>query len=384
MMESQRWCQHILIAAVFLSCVFAIFYMYYSPTINRLHCPALQVSKHNVCADACINHSQIRNNTCAVNLTVLNNQLKEAKPSSPSQSETLLLIWMRPFGQNIAWESCSSQFQIEGCQLTDDRNLFNTAHGILFHHRDIHQDLSNMPTLPRPYFQKWVWMNMESPSNSGLIPGLNALFNLTTSYRRDSDITVPYGQTSERSADDRTYQIPQKEKFICWIVSNWNPDHERSKYYEKLKEHVSVETFGKSFNRYVSDGDYPKLVSICKFYLSFENSIHEDYITEKLFNPMTLGTVPVVLGPSRKNYERFIPADSFIHVDDFKTAGELAEHLKVLHQNTDMYVKYFGWRERHAVRGTLFGLEQACRSCDHIRRNRNYRTVNDLNTWYWG
>lgn len=385
-METQRSYQHILIAAMFLSCFFAVFYVYHSPTMNCLRCPAVQVSKHNPCPDTCINHTQIINHTCPVNFTVVNNRFQqtEPKPTSPSQTQTLLLIWMWPFGLNFALESCSSQFQIEGCQLTDDRSLLDKAHGVLFHHADINEDLSNMPTLPRPHFQKWVWMNMESPSNSALKTHLKDVFNLTTSYRRDSDVTVPYGQISERSDDNRTYTIPQKDKIICWIVTNWNPDYERSKYYETLKEHISVETYGKSFNKHVSDEDYPKLVSSCKFYLSFENSIHEDYITEKLYNPMSLGTVPVVLGPSRKNYEEFIPAEAFIHVDDFKTAEDLAAHLKLLDQNTDMYVKYFSWRERYAARGTWFGLEHACRSCDHIRRNRNYRRVNDLNTWYWG
>jgi alpha-1,3-fucosyltransferase len=33
-----------------------------------------------------------------------------------------------------------------------------------------------------------------------------------------------------------------------------------------------------------------------KFYLSFENSICTDYVTEKLFNTMMLPIVPIVMG----------------------------------------------------------------------------------------
>lgn len=300
-----------------------------------------------------------------------------------SQTETLLLIWMWPFGFKFDLGSCSSVFRIEGCQLTDDRNLFSKAHGILFHHRSMDRDLSNMPNQTRPSFQKWIWMNMESPSNSAQYSYLNDLFNLTVTYRRDSDIMIPYGRIAQKNSLDKRFQIPHKEKLVCWIVSNWNQEHERSKYFLDLKDHINVETYGFVFDRHIANEDYSDVVSSCKFYLSFENSIHKDYITEKLFNPMALGTVPVVLGPSRENYERFIPGSAFIHVNDYKSAQDLAEHLRYLDENQDMYMKYFSWRERFVVSRTDFGPEHACQACDYIRKNKNYRVMNDLISWYW-
>lgn len=67
---------------------------------------------------------------------------------------------------------------------------------------------------------------------------------------------------------------------------------------------------------------------IYKFYLAFENSRCNDYITEKFMgNSFENGLVPVVSGPKRDVYEKFAPKDSFIHVDDFSTVKDLADHL---------------------------------------------------------
>ncbi|KAI2653252.1 4-galactosyl-N-acetylglucosaminide 3-alpha-L-fucosyltransferase 9 [Labeo rohita] len=379
--------QNLLITVALLICFSAIFYTYYKPTVNWLKWPI--VSRSNSCSDICIkalkmpNQMEIVNNTCMVNFTSIKILVTQSEPVTQTDPDTILLIWMWPFGQKFDLGICSSQFNIHGCRLTNDRSQFKNSHGFLFHHRDIHED--DMPTLQRPPFQKWIWMNMESPSNSPPRSTLNNLFNLTTTYRQDSDIMIPYGRILEKTGGSTTFKIPYKNKLVCWIVSNWNSNtHKRSQYYENLKQHISIETYGHSFRRPVRDEDYLDLVSSCKFYLSFENSIHKDYITEKLYNPLNLGTVPVVLGPPRKNYEELIPGNAFIHVDDFSSPKELAEHLKLLDQNESLYRQYFTWREHFVSSTTSFGLEHACWACDHIRRNKNYRVVNDLSSWYWG
>ena len=73
-----------------------------------------------------------------------------------------------------------------------------------------------------------------------------------------------------------------------------------------------------------------------KFYLSFENSVCRDYITEKIY--LRLGKVlPVVL--KRSTYSGFIPDDAFIAADDFKCPEDLAKHLKCLGSNYTAFSK---------------------------------------------
>ncbi|XP_012736476.3 4-galactosyl-N-acetylglucosaminide 3-alpha-L-fucosyltransferase 9 isoform X3 [Fundulus heteroclitus] len=294
-----------------------------------------------------------------------------------------ILVWLWPFGKAYETNICSSAFNIEGCFVTANRNFYNKSDGVVIHHRNINRDLSNLPKLQRPPFQKWIWMNLESPSNSGKLPGINNLFNLTLNYRQDSDIQIPYGSI-EIAETVEDFVPPRKNKLVCWIVSNWSPRHVRSKYYNELKKHIKVDVYGRAFGKYIAKKDYIPIVSSCKFYLSFENSIHKDYITEKFYNPLSVGTVPVVLGTTRQNYENFIQGDAFIHVDDFNSPKELADYLLLLDKNEDLYRGYFKWQQHFKLKKINSWAERTCQACDYLRQHKEYRAFNNLNKWYWG
>ncbi|XP_030296145.1 alpha-(1,3)-fucosyltransferase 9-like [Sparus aurata] len=308
------------------------------------------------------------------------NQPQEAA-AVDMEPDTILLIWMWPFGYKF--DLNCSDFKIKKCHLTDNKALYDKAHGVLFHHREIHGNLENLPKEPSPWFQKWVWLNMESPANSGPIPEITHLFNLTSTYRLDSNVPVPYGHLEPVTSEDESFKIPAKDKLVCWIVSNWKSHFRRVQFYNELKKHVHIHTYGKAFGSDISDQDYSKIVPTCKFYLSFENSVYKDYITEKLYSPMKLGTVPIVLGTSRQNYEEHIPGDSFIHVDDFSTPKKLADRLLYLDKNNSEYTAYFNWTKKFKVKMTWFGKEHACKTCGYIQKHRVYEYVHDLNKWYW-
>jgi hypothetical protein len=82
-----------------------------------------------------------------------------------------------------------------------------------------------------------------------------------------------------------------------------------------------------------------------KFCIGFENSIAVDYVTEKFFDPILAGTVPVYLGAP--NIDAFAPGEkSFINVSDYSGPRELADHLHHLDQDDEAYGEYFAWREK--------------------------------------
>ncbi|XP_053369212.1 4-galactosyl-N-acetylglucosaminide 3-alpha-L-fucosyltransferase 9-like [Clarias gariepinus] len=374
----------LLLPVLLLFCFGGVFYTYYKPIISNA-----QVS-----TEECLNivrntFIQTINQTSNLNIP-LNQQPLVTKPAVMEENQEhhandiIMLMWSWPFGVVFNGTACSSQFGIKGCQITDDRSQYDEAHGVMFHHRDISGELTNLHNMPRHPHQKWVWLNMESPSNAQKLPGLDGLFNLTSNYRRDSDVWVPVGKIVEIPEKDKTFEIPPKDKLVCWIVSNWNPNFERVKYFNELSKHIKIEAYGSAFNRRINKEDYIKTVTGCKFYLGFENSVHKDYFTEKVFKPLMFGTVPVVLGTSRENYEQFIPADSFIHVDDFKSPQELAEHLTFLDKNPKVYEQYFNWRRHFIATHSVFAIEQTCRSCEYIRNYKGYRVFKDLTKWYWG
>ncbi|KAI9015416.1 hypothetical protein DFJ74DRAFT_680116 [Hyaloraphidium curvatum] len=79
-----------------------------------------------------------------------------------------------------------------------------------------------------------------------------------------------------------------------------------------------------------------------KFVLAFENSVRRDYLTEKPFDALRAGAVPVYYGsPSARD---FLPPGSYVDVLDFRSAKELAAHLAALDADDDAFLAHFAWR----------------------------------------
>ena len=104
------------------------------------------------------------------------------------------------------------------------------------------------------------------------------------------------------------------------------------------------------------------------FYLSFENSICRDYVTEKFWEPLKRNILPVVLGGG--NYSSIAPYHSNIDVlkEGFSedTAG-LANLLTSLSNNASRYASYFWWKSYYSVVDNT-DIERAAAPCEVCRK----------------
>ncbi|XP_015742229.1 alpha-(1,3)-fucosyltransferase 6-like [Coturnix japonica] len=318
-----------------------------------------------------------------------NPYLSTERPQAGSTSATpkserslTILLWTWPFSHRFTFRNCTELFDTPNCHFTTNHSWSQKADAVIMHHRDVYRNTESLARLPRLPSQRWIWFNMESPSHSPNLGAMDHLFNLTMSYRRDSDIFTPYGELQLLSQPE-PFSIPPKTKMVAWVVSNWRPSSPRVKYYEELKKHIPVDVYGQQHLPLPMDM-LQQTVSQYSFYLAFENSQHKDYITEKVWrNALSSGTIPVVLGPPRENYEHFLPPDSFIHVDDFASAEELAQYLKELSRDTERYQRYFQWRKwLKPVLGTGWAV-QICKACHFLHRTEaSYHVVPDLSKWF--
>ena len=124
----------------------------------------------------------------------------------------------------------------------------------------------------------------------------------------------------------RFAQNPQRETFFHTAL-------------KKLNSTLIIDTYGecgslelpkpKDHSSYLYS--YQTLAKDYKFYLSLENSLCQEYITEKFFNAMESGMIPVVNGGlSKEDYQSMVPPHSYIHVDDFNTPkGEFFLKIKI-------------------------------------------------------
>ena len=65
-----------------------------------------------------------------------------------------------------------------------------------------------------------------------------------------------------------------------------------------------------------------------RYYLSFENSICQDYVTEKFFRPFKYDVIPLTLNGA--DMHNLAPPHSFINVLDYETTMDLILDLKKL------------------------------------------------------
>lgn len=298
-----------------------------------------------------------------------------------------ILLWHWPFNRSYPLKGnvCLNTYSIPQCLLTDNRSHYDQADVVVFHHHELMCAQQKLPLhLRRPQGQMWVWLSLEPPEVNRNLSAYNHLFNRTMTYRRDADIFMPYGQLIPQRTNE-TFHPPEKRScLVSWVISNFKPGHKRSKVYRQLREHIPISVYGSSNWKPLTRYQLLPTIARCHFYLAFENSIFKDYITEKLWrNAFLAGTVPVVLGPPRSNYEAFLPPDSFIHVDDFKSVRELAVYLKMLAGNRTQYEMYFRWHKDYAVHIITDWRERLCHICKEYSQLTSPKVYHDLQGWAW-
>ncbi|RXG54880.1 Alpha-(1,3)-fucosyltransferase C [Armadillidium vulgare] len=136
-----------------------------------------------------------------------------------------------------------------------------------------------------------------------------------------------------------------KNKMAAWMVSNCKTPSKREEYVRELQKFIPVDIYGScgplkcTKDPIKSKGCYEKIEKEYKFYLSFENSLCEDYVTEKFFNILRFYIIPVVRGHT--DYAAIAPPHSYINVEDFKSMEDLANYLIYLGKNDTAYMEYF-------------------------------------------
>lgn len=270
------------------------------------------------------------------------------------------------------------------CRYTYDRNEYNSSHAVLFRVRRLKQD--GMPG-HRWSHQKWVFYETESPAwVKGLAP-YQDMFNLTSTYQRDSDIPVYRGRhfvLSERKLAELTQNNvtfhEKKSKLLAWFVSRCMSFSQREIYVRQLRKYVPVDIYGEcgskkcgsrqQVNRTLYDCDTKLLTDegSYKFYLSFENSLCDDYVTEKLWTIWNHQVIPVVYGGV--DYASMLPERTYLSVADFLSPKALASYLKYLDEHHEIYNDYM--RRKVATEIKVSGNEDPyhCRLCHYLHVHR--------------
>lgn len=286
------------------------------------------------------------------------------------------------------------------CQLTFGREYLPVSDAVL-----VHNNWGPAKRLPfeaiskiRPLTQRWVLYTKEPPGVLSVSPHLNGFFNWTATYRRDSDFFVPYGSyvSLDGQSDPQSFEPENlnyasgKDKLAIFGISN-HCGGQRMDIIRGLMKYIDISFFGKCATQF----DTKNIISCphnlgkgCaeeikryKFYLSFENSLCKDYITEKYWrNALERGLVPVVFGASNYTSDEVIPG-SFIKVADFDSIRSLANYLVYLDKNDVAYNQYFKWKTKYKPVKYNFWLCQLCKALhDPTKPPKIYHNISH----FWG
>ena len=303
--------------------------------------------------------------------------------------------WSNLYPEKLQSHLTDVKCPIKDCKISYDKDILPEASAVLFHGQDLGSvemySPESLAELKRPANQVWIWVNQESPSNLQNARAYNGLFNWTATYHRRSDIFLPYGHYAARKSI-RNYAfhnkirkiIRSKKGLVAWAVSDCNGV--REKYVLKLQEYVNVTVFGKCKTKFKNQDtcfsgtqECAKKLSEFKFYLAFENSFCEDYVTEKYWNnALEHDSVPIVFG---KNYDAKVAIPgSYINVNMFKTVREMAQFIKFLDKNDQQYAKYFTWRRKFKI---LPVTDLVCSVCQKLHRQPIQRKIYENLGGFW-
>ncbi|KAF0987126.1 hypothetical protein HZS_2241, partial [Henneguya salminicola] len=203
------------------------------------------------------------------------------------------------------------------------------------------------------------------PPNVAIEENLNGnlfhekFFYWIISYYRSSFFSIPNGNYifSNKNKNDYTNIVNQfgSRKNACLIIINecHSSNNLRFEYIQELQNYFSVDVVGGCVNKAVPSSRFQTLLKNYKFSLAFENSLCYEYTTNKYWDSIQSGAIPIVMGFG-KNLSHLIP-NSFINIFDFETPKLLAQHLNLVSSNVKLYSQFHQWRSTVSVKSQSSG-----------------------------
>eukprot|EP01114_Cavostelium_apophysatum_P001976 TRINITY_DN11726_c0_g1_i2.p1 TRINITY_DN11726_c0_g1~~TRINITY_DN11726_c0_g1_i2.p1 ORF type:complete len:629 (+),score=140.95 TRINITY_DN11726_c0_g1_i2:172-2058(+) len=318
--------------------------------------------------------------------------------------------WIPPFYLNhMPEKSCPS---VRECSVTTDQSKLGYSDAVVIEGKPrnpsrIWDWVSQPEELPqkRPG-QVWVNFGFHHRDSYPILrePGYKDLFDIDMTFNQNGhDTNVPTTLFCDWDDNQKNLkQTPSGSRSGVAFFSNncaMAGAKNRTLYVKELMKYIEVDSYGeclhnKDLPKDVTDALYGEntetegakklveLLSKYKFVLAFENANITDYVTEKVYLALKSGAVPVYMGAP--NVLEWLPKDSFVSVERFKSPKDLADHLKELERDSGAYDAFHAWRKRDLPghfkdKIDKCVLNSECRLCDavaqlQLKQEPNYIT----------
>jgi hypothetical protein len=310
-----------------------------------------------------------------------------------------MAIW-KSFTNTSFWENCPYS-----CQITTDRKLYDSSDAVIFV-----IDLLGRSNLPKKIPQQ-VWIFAQYESTDYLTKEIGSQFvtkknlekynqqvNWTLSYRRDSDLPFIHG--SYRAGKGRERKSVHNKHGAAWFVSHCRTTSKREDYARLMRKTTDVGVYGacgtlKALNcpktradairecwGLISSKCYDVLDKKYLFYLSFENALCRDYVTEKGLHHVTQHEIiPIMRGGA--NYSIFSPPKSYINTEDFLSIEQLSKYLEMVEKDKNLQRNFLHWKKHYKSSYPIENWRNnLCNICQRLNNPMKYsRIYDDIYKW---
>lgn len=207
-----------------------------------------------------------------------------------------------------------------------------------------------------------------SENNINAARGRGYQIVMTTSL--SSDVPVGYFSWAEY---DIMAPVPPKteEALAAAFISNCGARNFRLQALEMLEKlDIKIDSYGACHRN--RDGKVDKVDTLkrYKFSLAFENSNEEDYVTEKFFQSLVTGAIPVVVGAP--NIQEFSPGEgAILHIKELDDVISVARKMKHIASSPDAFNQSLRWKydgpsDSFKALIDMAAVHSSCRLCIHI------------------
>jgi alpha-1,3-fucosyltransferase len=281
--------------------------------------------------------------------------------NSPELPLKRILLWNNFFstigygyGVGVKEPFIKNHCPVHNCEIATDQSLLHSSDLVIVHMRG--NGLNSIRELNRKRLpqNRLVFFLAESPMHSAEFENFNGIFNLSATFKLDSYF-ASYAIASSRLKWTPNNEFnssndfhSSKTKLATIFVSNCHDNSKRLELIKEMKKYINVDVYGSCGDKELRTRCGPNcsretLSHSYMFYLAFENSLCNDYITEKFYDSLRYNWIPVVLG--KGSYDHWIPKSGYIDVRDFQTIKDLTDFMLYLSENSTAYNSYFEWKK---------------------------------------
>ncbi|KAK4401655.1 Glycoprotein 3-alpha-L-fucosyltransferase A [Sesamum angolense] len=231
----------------------------------------------------------------------------------------------------------------------------------------LHSDFLKNPAL-QVCLGPWSQLHYYAENNIAMARRKGYDVVMTTSLSSD----VPVGYFSWAEYDIMAPVQPKTESALAAaFISNCGARNFRLQALVGLENaNIKIDSYGTCHRNRDGRVDKVETLKRYKFSLAFENSNEEDYVTEKFFQSLVAGAVPVVVGAP--NIEEFAPnPGSILHIKEVKDVDSVAKTMKYLAENPGAYNETLRWKfegpsDSFKALVDMAAVHSSCRLCIHL------------------